>query len=116
MGRVSGWVWRVAAFAWFWTEVGQFLEERTSIGHDPLFWPLWTSSVIALLLVAHVIDIWEPRIVRYMSKRVILVCPVEHLDDGLSSSIHTESPRQNRSSEEWSTNKVTALSDRIDGS
>jgi hypothetical protein len=41
---------------WFCTEIGQFIEERSRIGQEPLFWPLWCCVCIMLFLATQLLD------------------------------------------------------------
>lgn len=49
-GPISQAVFRLAAFAWFCTEVGMFIKARTPIGKDGLFWPFWIAVCAIVLL------------------------------------------------------------------
>ncbi len=49
-GDTSQFVFSVFAFAWFCTEVGMFIEARSPIGKDALFWPFWIAVCTVVLL------------------------------------------------------------------
>jgi hypothetical protein len=49
-------LWQVAGIAWFCTEIGQFIEQRSWIGQEPLFWPLWCCVCVILFLAMQLLD------------------------------------------------------------
>lgn len=55
-GPISQAVFRVAAFVWFCTEVGMFIEVRTSLGQERLYWPFWLSVCGMVLLAGLLAD------------------------------------------------------------
>ena len=56
VGKVSDSLWKTIAFVWLWIEIGQFIEGRTLLGRDALFWPLWTCIVLVVFLVTYILD------------------------------------------------------------
>ena len=46
----------ITATTWLCVEIGQFIEERSSLGQNKLFWPFWLCFVLVLVLGAHAID------------------------------------------------------------
>jgi hypothetical protein len=49
-GPISQAVFRLVAFIWFCTEVGMFIEARTPLGQERLFWPFWIAVCAIVLL------------------------------------------------------------------
>lgn len=49
-GAISQAVYTIATFSWFCTEIGTFIETRTPLGKQGLFWPFWIA-VCALVLI-----------------------------------------------------------------
>lgn len=49
-GPISKAVFGAIAFIWFCTEVGMFIEVRTGLGQERLFWPLWVALCTVILL------------------------------------------------------------------
>lgn len=46
----------VVTIIWLCTEIGQFVELRTSMGSNSLFWPFWICLTLVVVLGTHMLD------------------------------------------------------------
>ncbi len=49
--------WKILALVWLYTEVGQFIQTHSTIGENPLFWPLWICISLNFTMAIHIMDI-----------------------------------------------------------
>ncbi len=57
-GNLRQGTWNGVTITWMCMEIGQFVEARTWLGQELLFWPLWCCLVAALIFGTCLLDLY----------------------------------------------------------